>query len=780
VKDALTTFSIRHPFVLIGIILAITAFFAYHLTDIVIDTDPENMLPKDEPVRVFNNQMKDEFGIHDFIAVGVVTESGAFTKDQLDRIIKITDDIAKIDGVIADDIMAPSMVDDIRQGGGNSLVVEPLVSEAPKTDEDAKYVLARIKDNPILRGKLASDDGKAIALFIPIESKKMSHRIAGEITAITDKYGAGETYYIAGSPLAEDSFGHEMFAQMVTSAPMAGLIIFILMFIFFKNIRIILPPMIVAVTTIIWTMGALVWAGYSVHIMSSMIPIFLFPIAVLNSIHIISEFHDRYKKYKHKESTIRHTINELFLPMLFTSATTVVGFLSLLTNNIPPVQVFGAFVAFGVAVSWLLSITLNPAFAILLPDKALRNFGASDDQKTILANVVAGIGRFAGKWYRSILFGASIVVVVSAIGLSMIVVNDNPVKWFKSNHPLRIADKELNKHLAGTYMNYLVFDGGEDDAMKNPELLAYIDGLQRHLEKNSIVGATAGITDIVKKVRFELYGGKDRSKYSLPTDQNEVAQDLFLYEMSGGDPDDLFKMVTDDYAKSNLWVQMDAGDNQAVASVIADAKEYMATHEPPVAIKASWAGQPYVNIVWQDKMVSGMRISLLSSFGIVFLMMVFLFRSPLLGFISMLPLTLTIMAIYGAIGFIGKPYDMPIAVLSSLTLGLSIDFAIHFIQRAKMIHKRTGNFKETYKEIFQGPGRAISRNVLVIAIGFVPMFFSNLVPYITVGTFFFAIMTVSGAVTLLLLPAIFQVLHKRIFPDVVKKNDNVDTVKVGG
>jgi len=779
VRESLTKFSINHPLLVIGLVLTITVFFAYQLTGIKIDTDPENMLPEDEPVRVFNDAVKEDFGISDFIAVGVVRENGAFTKEQLEKIYHITEDIAQIDGVVAEDIMAPSMVDDIRQGGGNSLVIEPLMGEAPSDEKGAQHILARIKDNPILRGKLASDDGKALALFIPIESKDQSHRIAGEITAITQKYGGDETYHIAGLPVAEDSFGKEMFNQMIYSAPLAGLIIFILMYIFFRNIRVIIPPMVVAVTSIIWTMGALVMTGHTVHIMSSMIPIFLFPIAVLNSIHILSEFHDRFGKYKHKEATIRHTIGELFLPMLFTSATTVVGFLSLLTNNIPPVQVFGVFVAFGVAASWLLSLTLNPAFAMLLPDKALRNFGVKDDEShSMLARALHVIRDFTSRRYRAILFTSALVVVVSAVGLSMIVVNDNPVKWFKSNHPMRIADQELNKHLAGTYMNYLVIDGGEPDAIKDPQLLAYIEKLQRHLEKNKIVGATAGITDIVKKVRFELFGGVDRAKYSLPDDRDEIGQSLFLYEMSGGDPDDLFKLVTDDYSEANIWVQMTAGDNQTVSSVVADAEQFMIDNPPPVDIDYHWAGLPYVNVVWQDKMVTGMGLSLLMSFGIVFLMMVFLFRSPLVGLISMLPLTITIMAIYGAIGYLGKPYDMPVAVLSSLTLGLSIDFAIHFIQRSKTIHKRTGNFKETFHQIFEGPGRAISRNVLVVAIGFVPMFFSNLVPYITVGTFFFAIMTVSGAVTLLLLPAIMILLHKRLFPNITKHDAN-ETVKEG-
>jgi predicted RND superfamily exporter protein len=208
------------------------------------------------------------------------------------------------------------------------------------------------------------------------------------------------------------------------------------------------------------------------------------------------------------------------------------------------------------------------------------------------------------------------------------------------------------------------------------------------------------------------------------------------------------------------------------------AEDYISRNAPPLAVQAQWAGLPYVNIVWQDKMVSGMRNALLSSFGVVFLMMVLLFRSPLWGVISMLPLTITIMMIYAFIGFVGKPYDMPVAVLSSLTLGLSVDFAIHFIQRSRTIHRRIGTFKETIEEVFAGPARAISRNVLVIAIGFVPMFFSTLVPYITVGSFFFAIMLVSGAVTLILMPSIATVMRHKLYPQKVKAKPAAETVKV--
>ncbi len=775
-RKGLTEFSVKTPWLVIVVTVLITAFFAMQFPKIKIDTDPENMLPVDEPARVFDLQTKDDFALADFIAVGVVSQSGAFTPKTLNRVYSITAEIEEIEGVNVEDILAPSTVDDIKQGDGGAIVIETLMADEIESQEEADYIFNRIMANPILRGKLASDNGKAIAIFVPIESKDMSHRIAGEMQTIIDKYKGDEDYHIAGLPVAEDSFGAEMFSQMAYSAPAAMLIIMLLMLVFFRKLRIILAPMVVAIMSVVWAMGLLILTGHTVHIMSSMIPIFLIPISVLNSIHIISEFHDHYKKYKHKGATIRHSINELFTPMLFTSLTTVAGFISLALTPIPPVQVFGIFVAFGIAVAWLLSMTLNPAIAMLIPDKALRDFGKSDDQHGLLSKVMHALRDFSYRRNKGIVGTAMLVVVVAAVGLSLIEVNDNPVKWFKKSHPIRQADAVMNQHLAGTYMNYLVFEGADDDAVKDPAVLTYIESLQRELEMDDVVGGTTGLPDIVKKVRYELFE-EDSLKATLPDNQIEVAQMLFLFEMSGGNPDDLFKFVTPEYDRTNLWVQLKNGDNRKVQQVVDRANAFIAAHEPPADLQIKWAGLPYINIVWQQKMVAGMRTSLLGSFAVVFLMMVFLFRSIRWGFISMLPLSITIMAIYAFIGYIGKPYDMPVAVLSSLTLGLSIDFAIHFIQRIRTIYRRNNDFAASFSEIFEGAGRAISRNVLVIAIGFVPMLFSSLVPYITVGSFFLAIMVVSGLVTMLLLPAVSKTFHRSLFV-AARKRQNERVVEV--
>lgn len=163
-------------------------------------------------------------------------------------------------------------------------------------------------------------------------------------------------------------------------------------------------------------------------------------------------------------------------------------------------------------------------------------------------------------------------------------------------------------------------------------------------------------------------------------------------------------------------------------------------------------------------MVNGILGSLLSSFVIVALMMIFLFRSIAWGLIAMLPLSITIAFIYGVIGFSGKNYDMPIAVLSALTLGMSVDFAIHFIERVRDLVAQHGSWEKGLQEVFEGPVRAISRNAIVIALGFTPLLLAPLVPYQTVGFFLAAIMAISCLVTLVVLPAVIHLLRNVLFP----------------
>ncbi len=654
-----------------------------------------------------------------------------------------------------------STTDNVASSGG-LVEVARIMESPPDTAEAAAAVQDAVFGNSMFTEKLVSLDGTAAAFYIPIERKDASHRIAGEIEAIMDReLGPDQQSYIAGLPVAEDTFGFEMFLQMGIMAPLAMLVIFAVLFVMFRSVALIVPPLVVAMLSVIWGMGALIGSGFTVHIMSSMIPIFLMPIAVLDSVHVLSEFHDSFPSNGDRRATLRQVMRELFTPMLFTSLTSAAGFASLLLAPIPPVRVFGAFVAFGILAAWFLTITVVPAAIMLAPVSGLRSASAAGDAGTTrLGRWLPRVGGLVHRSSGRVVLVSLVLLAVGGVGLSRIVVNDNPVRWFKASHTIRVADDAMNRLFGGTYMADLILDGDMEEAVKRPDVMRFIDELQTHLEQQPLVGKTASVADVVRRVRYVMLD-EDPSADAVPSTQEEIAQYLFLFLMSG-DPNDLDNFVDYDYRRANIWVQLKEGDNQDIETLQGAVDAFVAEHPLPAGVSLRWSGLTYINKVWQDLMVVGMRDALIGGFVTVFVLMWLLFRSVGLALVSMVPLTFAIALSYGIVGWVGKDYDMPIAVCSSLALGLSIDFAIHFVERYRLQWARLGDTGAVADYMFGAPGRAIARNAVVIVVGFLPLVLATLTPYVTVGAFFAMLMSVSAAATLLLLPALMKHVGPRL------------------
>ncbi len=439
---------------------------------IKIDTDPENMLSKEAEVRVKHNELKEKFNMHDMIVVGVVNNDhaeGVFNKASLTDIFELSkyahtlqteNEEGEFEGVIQRDLLSPTNSDYIETLGDGSVKFDWVMSAAPASEAEALEVKKRLMENELFYNTMVSEDGKALALYVPITSKDQSYGIANQLQEKIETLSEANDYHITGLPIAEDTFGIEMFIQMAISAPAAMLLIFVLMMLFFKKLRLVLSPLIVAMVSVICTMGLLIGTGNTVHIMSSMIPIFIMPIAVLDGIHILSEFYDRYQTIGDRKKTIQAVISELYKPMLFTSLTSAAGFASLALTPIPPVQVFGIFVGLGILFAWFFTMTFIPAYIMMTSEEALADFGHAK------AKAHDGLlGRTLSS-FQKLTFGKPLLVIgllvfvtaLAGYGITKIQINDNPVKWFTKAHPIRVADKELNEHFGGTYMAYLNFD----------------------------------------------------------------------------------------------------------------------------------------------------------------------------------------------------------------------------------------------------------------------------------------------------------------------------------
>ncbi len=756
--NRLAAISLSHPWRVIGLTILVTLAFAVQFPKIAIDTDPKHMLPATSPVRQYNDQVEKDFALHaDVLVLGIVNERGIVNGKTLSRIRDLTGEIQKMPGVISRDVVSFSTIDDMT-AEGNDLAVRRLLGRAPQSELDLEALRKHLLENPLFVNRIISPDATATAVYVPIEPTANGKDIADKIRALLPKSPGDDRYYLAGDPVARDTFGAEMFRQMGILSPIAGLVMAVTLWLMFRSVPLVVANMAVAMVSIIWSMGLLIGLGYPVHIMSSMSPVFLMAIAT-DSVHIFNEFAFRFAEVGDKRRAVLETMGAVGRPVFYSDVTTAAGFASLATATIVPVKIFGLVVAFGTLVILLMSFTLVPAIlALLREDRIPKAAHRPHMDEPMGPSGLAGFGEFCVRHAKAIAIIGGVMLVVALIGLSHIKVNNNMVHWFKPDSDVRTADRVLNAHLGGASTGYLIVQGLAEDAIKDPAMLRGIEGLQRELEQDPRVGKTFSVVDYVKRINRVLHQD-DPAFDRIPDSSEQVGQYLFLFGTSAK-ASDLDNVVDYPFQKANVFLQLKSWDADVMADVIQRTQTYLAAHPLPGGAIVRPAGIAYFNLVWSNEVLWGMIESFLVGLIMVLVLLVVQLRSLLWGILAYLPLLFTITVIYGVVGLIGKDFDMPVAVLSTLSLGLAIDFAIHFVGRFRQRYQEHPHLRETLAWTVARPGKGIFLNAILFAVGFAVMVFADLTPYITVGVFMAAIMLLSSVATLLYLPTLVTVFGR--------------------
>lgn len=766
-KNTLVEFSIARPKLIFGVVLLITLFFAAQLPGIQLDTNPKNMLPPTSDVRVWNDSVDQTFALYeDTIVVGIVHPTSVLNAGTLEKVRDLSAEILKIKGVAGRDVSSFTTIDNVT-AVSDGLRVAPLVTRIPATEAEMQSLRKTLMENPLFINRIISKDEKTTAIYVPLKKDANGKEVADRIREILTKHRGEEQYHVAGDPVARDTFGAEMFKLMGIFSPIAGMIMFAAIYAMFRNLALAVTMMTVAMVAIIWTMGLGVGLGFPIHIMSSMAPVFLMAIAT-DSIHIFNEFYFRVREKKDKRTAIVETMAAVGRPVRYTALATAAAFAVLLFMQIVPVKVFGGLIVFGTIVLRLFSFSLIPAILSVVREEKIGRAAAEEDlAASRTARALRQLGAWGAERPKATAAVGLALIALAVLGVSRIVVNNNMVAWFKPGSEIRIADAVINRALGGTSLGYVVAAADQPDAIKRPETLRYIEGLQRHLEGLPAVGKTMSVVDYVKRINRVLHD--DDPKFdAVPDTADTIAQYLFLFSMSAK-PSDLDNVVDYPFQRANIWVQLKTWDAAAMQSVIRATEEYQRLN--PMALELRPAGIAYFNLVWNHEvlwdMVKGFVLALIA----VFLILAFAFGSLKWALVGYVPLLFTILIIYGVVGFAGKDFDMPISVLSALSLGMAVDFSIHFISRLRQrlaeIGADTGRDLSALKEALAWtaarPGKGIVRNAVLFAAAFSVMLFAPLTPYITVGAFIVSMMLLSALLTILYLPALIVLMRGWLF-----------------
>ncbi len=693
-----------------------------------METDLDKYMPESHPAFVYSNKAEEWFGIHDGIIIALENKKGIFNTATLEAVKKLTKELGKMPEIRKEDVTSLYTADNI-VGTEDGMDVKAFYKRVPKSEEKLAEIKHKVETNEMIFGRLVSKDETVTTIIAEINDSIFSQKFYKEVLQLADKYKTDEiNVYVAGRPIVEGTMALLGPADMKKMVPIVLLVIFIVLFITLRSLKNTLITLGVVLFSTIITFGLMTALNIPVYAVSTMIPIMLISIGVAYGIHMYN--HLSLYHYKHPESTKKEAVSDMvknmWKPVVMTSVTTAVGFISLLTSQVYPIKYFGIFTAFGVLVAMTLSLLFIPAsimlFGLAKPRK--RKLSEKKDENHALAY------RFAAgvlKNKKVSIFSTIIIVVLALIGMQKIWINSSFLEKFNKDSDIVQTDKFINEHFGGTTTLNMILDSkGKKDVFKQPAVLQLIDSMQNTTEKSlPLVGNSFSLSDYIDRMNKVMHA--DSVQYNcIPDDQNTIAQYLLLYEMSG-DPENLTKVVDYNYSKANITFQLKSDNSKAINSTIEELNSFKKSFEE-LGISMKYAGSGYKAKVFTDLILEGQIWSLVMSLFIVVILLSLMFKSLKIGLIGSVPIIITALISFGLMGFLNIPLNSTTALLSSIAIGIGIDYAVHFIEQYRINSALYTDKVKIAQETMAHSGRAIIFNAVVVIAGFMVLLFSNFPP----------------------------------------------------
>jgi uncharacterized protein len=712
-------------------VLAISVYFIFLMKENArMETNLDEYMPRTHPAFVYSDMAEDWFNIKDGILIAIENKDGIYNPQTLEKIRDITEALEDMPEFDSNDVMSLYSADNIT-GTEWGLDVRSFYRRVPTSPERLEDLRQQVRTNDMVYGRLVSEDETVALIVAGLHSDAFTQEFYQDIMAFAHTFESEEeTIYVAGRPIVEGTMALLGPADMKRMVPVVLVVIAVVLYILLGSFRASGATLFSVFVSSVWAFGMMAALGVPIYSVSTMIPVMLIAIGVAYGIYFFNHLNRYYKQFPHGTvyEALYYTLKVLWKPLSMAAATTMIGFISLLSSQVFPIKYFGVFTALGIFVAYLLAMGFLPAAVVLLGYKPGKKSTSGD-----AAPKVSWLNQWADLLLRNklkVYISVAVVVFVALWGIQKVWINSSFLKNFEKDSDIVLTDKFVNSKFGGTSTLNVILESKNADAFKQPEILRIVDAMQQETVKLEKTGNSFSLADYLKRMN-KVMNEDQEEFYTIPSGSDLVAQYLLLYEMSG-DPQNLLKVVNYDYNRINVTFQLKGDDSKTIneaLNVIETFREPFAQHD----VEINYAGSGYKALVFIGLILEGQILSIAISLLLVLILLSLMFRSIKAGLIGSVPILITALISFGVMGLLGIPLSTTTALLSSIAIGIGIDYAIHFMQNYRM-HLQAGlaNMEAIYATM-TGTGKAILFNAIVVIAGFMVLMFSVFPPNRTLG-----------------------------------------------
>ena len=644
----------------------------------------------------------------------------------------------------------------------DDLLVEDLLYEAYSlTVERIERVKQIALSEPALVDSMVSSAGDVSVVNVTIQMPEVDKTAeAVEVNAYVDqlieKYQAlypQVEFHKAGVVALNDAF---MVAAQEDSAllvPVMFVVILVFLTFMLRSIFSVLATLTVIVGSVAATMGLTGWSGMYITTATVNIPTLVMTLAVADCVHIIATMRYRMRSGDDKVDAINHSIAINAMPIFITSVTTAIGFLMMNMSDSPVLRDFGNVAALGVMLACLLSVSLLPAMLKLLPIHAPIKTD-SNREKPALVDKLADLVIT----YRKILLPTSIVIIaLTASLIPLNKVNDDSVKYFDQSSEFRQAADFMEQRISGMTNISIAIKTGESQGVASPELIVTLGEFTNWLRAQPETDHVASLSDTYKRLNKNMHADQE-SYYRLPDQRELAAQYLLLYEMSLPFGLDLNNQINID--KSSVKVVVTTQNLGSVELVDLEQRIYQwfASNAPQYEVIASSPNLMFAHI--GETNMASMLTTLPITLVLISALMIFSLKSLRLGLISLMPNIAPAVIGFGLWALISGEINLGLSVVVTLTLGIVVDDAVHFLSKYQRARKMGQNAEQAVRYAFHTVGRALWITTVVLVAGFSVLAMSTFRLNADMGLLSAVVIFIALVVDFVFLPALLMKFDK--------------------
>ena len=599
----------------------------------------------------------------------------------------------------------------------DELVVAPLVDDAASMSDGELARVERIAlDSPEIAGRLVSREGStagvAINFVLPENPDQAVFEITDYLNSLLDQARAerpGIDYYLTGDVVMNRAFSDATRMDLETLTPIVFLVIVVLSIVLLRSLLGTVAIIAVLLFVINTTMGSAGWMQVVFSPTNAGVPIIVMVIAMADSIHIVTSVLLGIRRGLGRNAAIVDAFHVNASPILITSITTAIGFLSLNASDSPPFHVLGNCVAFGVLCAFVYTMTLLPALLALLPLRAPRvpaTEGSSFFDR--LADFV--IAR------RRLLLGSlTLVVAVLTLGIPRIELSDNMARYFDERYQFRRDTDFITENLTGVDKMEYSLESGSEGGITDPGYLRHVEAFAEWYRKQPEVTHVQAFSDIMKRLNQNMHGD-DPEFYRLPEDPDLAAQYLLLYELSLPFGSDLNDRI--DVAKSatRMVVVTKNAWSRDIRELDKRARDWLSANAPDFTREASGLSVVFAHLSLRN--INSMLRGTILAMALISFILIWIFKSVRTGLLSLLPNFIPAIMSFGLWGYLVGNVGIASSVVIAVVFGIVVDDTIHFLSKYLKARRQGLPAEEAVRFAFNTVGHALWTTSAVLSAGF--------------------------------------------------------------